>query len=124
MRSMTVSRESYGGHTWNPVLLQNFHTYSSSSFPMKHLDLDTGPSQYTALLLEIGAHLRAKCVDFPQEVFHFDRLPARSISTPLEKIAMDNGVPAEPAPGDFPESLVVVVSRWSLDDGATRPKRR
>lgn len=27
-------------HTWNPVLLQNFHTYSSSSFPMKHLELD------------------------------------------------------------------------------------
>jgi hypothetical protein len=29
-------------HTWNPVLLQNFHTYSSSSFPMKHLELDRG----------------------------------------------------------------------------------
>jgi hypothetical protein len=29
--------------TWNPVLLQNFHTYSSSSFPMKHLELDRGP---------------------------------------------------------------------------------
>ena len=31
-------------HTWNPVPLQNFHTYSSSSFPMKHLELDTGPN--------------------------------------------------------------------------------
>jgi len=30
-------------HTWNPVLLQNFHTYSSSSFPMKHLELDRDP---------------------------------------------------------------------------------
>ena len=35
------AEESYEGHTWNPVLLQNFHTYSSSSFPMKHLELDT-----------------------------------------------------------------------------------
>jgi hypothetical protein len=29
--------------TWNPVLLQNFHTYSSSSFPIKHLELDRAP---------------------------------------------------------------------------------
>ena len=84
----------------------------------------TDPSQYTVLTLETGAHLRAKCVDFPQEVFHLNRLPARSIGTALEKIAVDDGVPAEPAPGNFPESLVVVVSRRSLDDGATRPKRR
>lgn len=71
-------------------------------------------------------HLRAKRVDLPQEVSHLDGLAARNLCTSPEKVTVDNRVPAEPAPGDFSESLLVVggVSRWSLDDGATRPKRR
>lgn len=114
-------------HTWNPVLLQNFHTYSSSSFPMKHLELDRGPGlMYFLDARENRAHLLAECVDFPQEVFHLDRLAARNIRTSLEKVTMDNRVSAEPAPGNFPESFVfaTAMNRWSLDDGAARPKRR
>jgi hypothetical protein len=111
-------------HTWNPVLLQNFHTYSSSSFPMKHLELDRGPVQCIISTRENRAHLLAKCVDFPQEVFHPDSLAARNIRTSLEKVTMDNRVPAEPAPGNFAESFVfvIVMNRWSLDDGTARPK--
>lgn len=75
-------------------------------------------------LLEL--HLCAKHVDFPQEVLYLDCLPARSISAPLEKVAVNNRVPAETAPDDLPESLLifVVMCRWSLDDGATCPKRQ
>ena len=70
------------------------------------------------------AYLLAECIDFPQEVFHPDSLPARNVRTSLEKVAMDNRVSAEPAPGNLPESFVftVVMNRWSLDDGAARPK--
>jgi len=70
------------------------------------------------------SHLRAKRGDLPQEVSHFDGLAARNLCTSPEKITVDNRVPAEPAPGNFPESLLVVggVCHWSLDDGATRPE--
>jgi hypothetical protein len=114
-------------HTWNPVLLQNFHTYSSSSFPMKHLELDRG--SWVSVIVstwENRAHLLAECVDFPQEVFHPDSLAVRNIRTSLEKVTMYNRVSAEPAPGNFPESFVfaIAMNRWSLDDGAARPKWR
>lgn len=73
---------------------------------------------------ENRAHLLAKCADFPKEVFHPHSLAARNIRTSLEKVAVDNRVSAKPAPGNFPESFVfvIVVNRWSLDDGAARPE--
>jgi hypothetical protein len=110
-------------HTWKPLLLQNFHTYSSSSFPMKHLELDRGPG-LVYLMRENRAHLLAECVDLPEEVLHPDSLAAHDIGTSLEKVTMDNRVSAEPAPGNFPKSFVfvIVMNRWSLDDGAARLK--
>jgi len=92
---------------------------------MKHLELDRGPELvYRHATRENRAHLLAEWVDFPQEVFHPDSLAARDIRTSLEEVTMDNRVPAEPAPGNFPENFVfvIVTNRWSLDDGAACPK--
>ena len=89
---------------------------------MKHLELDRGFCIVS--MRKNRDHLLAECVDFPQEIFHSDSLAARDIRPSLEKVTMDNRVSAESAPGNFPESFVFVIgmNRWSLDDGAARPK--
>ncbi len=90
---------------------------------MKHLELYT-PCRRIVFTLENCANLRAECVNLPQEVFNPNSLAARIIRTSLEKVTMDYRASSEPAPGNFPESLVfvLVTNRWSLDDRAGRPE--
>ena len=65
--------------------------------------------------------LRAKSVDFPQKVFHSDGLVSCSVGASIEQLTINHRMSAEPAPGDFSESLVFVgFSRsYSLNNGPT-----